>query len=106
MKTLGFGLAFLATTSAGAQSRLDAVFEPDVLGADRAYLEKFTGVARNTDTYDNSKIYKVDGCEVTAYFDTKNDTVKALRIELSQKCTFNLNAYSAKFRGRLGKEQS
>jgi hypothetical protein len=70
-------------------SKLDQVFDGEMLGVDVPYFEQLTGLAKHT--YANSKIYKVDGCEVTA--NTDANTIRSLRIDLSAKCTFDLNKF-------------
>jgi hypothetical protein len=79
-----------AETSPDAQtSKMAQIFKRDMLGADLAYLQQFTGVARNTEG--NRKIYKVEGCEVTAT--VQDGKVVALRTNVSSSCTFNLNEF-------------
>jgi hypothetical protein len=70
-------------------SKLTQVFDPEMINADIAYFEHITGPARNT--YDNKKIYKVDGCEVTAHI--LKGTIRSLRMEVSPQCTFDLNNF-------------
>jgi hypothetical protein len=71
--------------------RLARVFVPDMLSADLPYLEHIIGPAWRT--AGNTKVYKVDGCEVTATVD--NGRVHALGLELSPKCTFDLSKFIA-----------
>lgn len=70
-------------------SKLDQVFDGEMLGVDVPYFEQVTGLAKHT--YANSKVYKVEGCEVTA--NTDANTIRSLRIDLSAKCTFDLNKF-------------
>lgn len=79
------------------ESKLSRVFNPEMISADLAYLEQVTGPARNS--YGKTKIYKVDGCEITTT--VADGSVRSLRIELSHSCTFNLNNYIPNFHGRL-----
>ncbi len=83
----------LAAGPAMAKSnKLDRIFVPDMLSADRAYLEQVTGLAWKS--YKDTKTYKVDGCLVTATYD--EGSVRSLRLELSPKCTFDLNKFLKK----------
>lgn len=83
--TLGLLLSFDA--HAQKASKLQKLFRIDMIGADVAYFEQFSGLARNT--YDDTKIYVVSGCEVTA--NISNGTVRNLHISVSPTCTFDLN---------------
>jgi hypothetical protein len=71
--------------------RLARVFVPDMLTADLPYLEHITGPAWRTSG--NSKVYKVDGCEVSATVD--NGSVHTLGLVLGPKCTFDLSKFIA-----------
>lgn len=86
-------VSILATSSnifASEPSKLRQVFDPEILFSDVAYLEHIIGSpAKNT--YDNYRIYKVDGCEVEATI--SEGTVRSLHIDLSPNCTFDLNAF-------------
>ena len=94
-------IVILVTTQGVAaqrnKSKLARIFEPEMISADLAYFEQLTGPARNT--YANTKTYKVEGCEVTATI--TDGSVRALRLNLSQKCTFNFNAFLPNFHGKL-----
>ena len=84
VSTIDSGLAVTANPS-----KLDQVFDGEMLGVDVPYFEQLTGLAKHT--YANRKIYKVDGCEVTA--NTDANIIQSLRIDLSAKCTFDLNKF-------------
>lgn len=95
------GIIFAALTSsiseAGKREHLARVFSPDMLSADLPYFEQVTGPARNT--RGNTKIYLLDGCEVAAT--VINGSVHTLRVELSSKCTFDLNKFLQASLGRF-----
>jgi hypothetical protein len=82
-------MALLTGPAMAAPSKLKQVFDPEMLSADLPYFELVTGPARNT--HRNTKIYKVDGCEVTATLD--GGAIQSLRLELSPSCTFDLNKF-------------
>ena len=90
-------LAASDTASAAKPAKLAHVFDPEMIGADVAYFERITGPARNTD--ENTKIYKMDGCEVTSTI--ADGAVRSLRVDLSPKCTFNLNMFLPNFSGKF-----
>lgn len=77
--------------------KLAKIFDQETIGADVAWLENITGPARNT--YGKTKIYKVDGCEITAT--TVKGTIDALRMEITPTCTFDLAAVLPRFEGKL-----
>ncbi len=72
-------MALLTGPAMAAPSKLEQVFDPEMLSVDLSYFELVTGPARNT--HGGTKIYKVDGCEVTATLD--GSTIQSLRLELS-----------------------
>lgn len=95
-------VALIGNSAIGApSSRIQKIFDPEMIGADVAYLEKITGPAKNTydgaEKGDKSKIYKVDGCEVEVMI-SKN-SINNIGINLNQKCTFDLK----KFLPNIGK---
>lgn len=69
----------------------------EMIGADLPYFENLTGPARNT--IDNKKIYKVNNCIVEATI-VKN-TIQSLKLNLSNRCTFDLNKFIYGNRGKL-----
>lgn len=81
--------AILAGPAMAAPSKLEQVFYPEMLSVDLPYFELVTGPARNT--RGGTKIYKFDGCEVTATLD--GAAIQSLRLELSPSCTFDLNKF-------------
>ena len=85
------------TASAAKPVKLAQVFDPEMINADVAYFERVTGPARNT--YGDTKIYKVGGCEVTAT--VAAGSVRSVRIDLSPKCTFNINKFLPNFSGKF-----
>ena len=93
-------LVLLATSSAALAekpTKLAQIFQPEMIGADAAYFERVSGPAKNT--YDNTKIYEVGGCEVTAT--VVEGSVRSLRLVLSPQCTFNLNTLLPNFTSRF-----
>lgn len=72
--------------TASASTLLKQILLPRMIGADRAYLEQFTGVARNT--YGNRKIYQVQSCELEVTY--AGSTVSAMGMDVSEQCTFDL----------------
>lgn len=84
-------LVLSAVLSVGAAQaayagKLDEIFTRDMIGADIAYLQQFTGVPRTT--LDGLfREYKVGQCTVTVYGEK---TVTSLELEVSPKCTFDL----------------
>lgn len=88
-------LYMLLSSSAFSSENLNKIFDPEMIGANLAYLEKITGPARNTYNHREkvkTNIYKIDDCEVTA--DISDEKIDALGIEkLSSKCTFNLKSF-------------
>ncbi len=72
-------------------SKLSQIFTPTMLGSTVQYLEQVTGVAKNSSK--GSKTYLVQGCEVTA--GTSAGSVKSLSLKVSDKCSFDLNAFLA-----------
>lgn len=86
----------LANTIPGRQtpqtvSRIQQIFTLQMLGADRAYLEQFTGVARNTDTYLNQRTYHVSDCDIEVSF--AGERITALGMRVNEQCTFELAAF-------------
>jgi hypothetical protein len=71
-------------------TKLERVFDPEMLGADVAYFEQVTGPARNT-YRDGTKIYKIGDCEVTAAI--TGGSITSLGMGLSPQCTFDLNKF-------------
>lgn len=72
-------------------SKLSQIFTPTMLGSTVQYLEQVTGVAKNSSK--GSKTYLVQGCEVTAGISA--GAVKSLSLKVSDKCSFDLNAFLA-----------
>jgi hypothetical protein len=70
-------------------SKLSQIFTPTMLGSTVQYLEQVTGVAKNSSK--GSKTYLVEGCEVTAGIAA--GAVKSLSLKVSDKCSFDLNAF-------------
>jgi hypothetical protein len=98
MKEVFKSLAIIALTfvvlspsisEAAKREKLAKVLSPKMLSVDLAYFEKIAGVAKNT--YENIKVYDIDDCEVTATIE--NGSVAALRVDLTPKCTFDLNKF-------------
>jgi hypothetical protein len=90
-------LAVCSTASDAKPAKLAQVFDPEMIDADIPYFERVTGPARNT--YGDTKIYKVDGCEITAI--VAGGSIRSLRIDLSPQCTFSLNKFLPNFAGKF-----
>ena len=95
--TSSFLIAVTSSATYGAGSnKVAKVVTPDMIGADLAYLEKFTGPAKNT--YDGGKKgeifknYVVDGCNINV--NITNNKINNIGIGgLSKKCSFDLNKF-------------
>lgn len=76
----------VGVAQAAYAGKLDEIFTRDMIGADIAYLQQFTGVPRTT--LDGLfREYKVGQCTVTVYGEK---IVTSLELEVSPKCTFDL----------------
>ncbi len=87
-------VATLAATLPGmsahaADNRVARIFDPEMIGANLAYFEQVAGPARNS--YSDTNIYKVDGCEITAR--VSKGTIAWLRMDVSPSCSFNLTPF-------------
>lgn len=82
-------LTIMSVDVALAEDKLSKIFVPDMLGADLAYLEQLTSVAKSTDSYSYTKEYKVEGCSVEIGYGPDN-TITSLGLTVSANCTFNL----------------
>ena len=79
----------LVASSVNAQTKLQAVFDRDMLDAQVAYLEGIVGPAWRV--YPGTRAYKVDGCVVT--IGVSGSKIRNLHMDISPKCTFDLNAF-------------
>lgn len=86
-----------SAASAAKPAELAQVFDPEMIDADIAYFERVTGPARNT--YGNTKVYKVGDCDVTAT--VAGGSVRSLRVDISPRCTFDLNRLLSNFPGKF-----
>lgn len=77
--------------------KLAKIFDPEMLGIDLAYFERLTGPAKKT--IGNTKLYRIDNCNVTA--NVVNGSIKSLRLDLSEDCTFDLNKFLYHYSGRF-----
>ena len=75
--------------SAAESSVLPQIFDPEMIGADIAYLERLTGPARNT--YGQTKVYKISGCEVSVAM--IRGTVGSVGMAVSPQCDFDLSTF-------------
>ena len=82
--------AGLPSETNAQSAKLGAVFDPDMLGVQVAYLEHIVGPAWKV--VQGTRIYKVDGCVV--YVGVNAGEVRNLRMEISQQCQFDLNAFA------------
>ena len=81
--------------------KLSQIFQYEMLNAQIAYLESITGPAKHVYSDDDgvqSRDYRVDGCQVTAY--AKGGEVMGYSLNLNSNCNFNLgdilgNGYSS-----------
>ncbi len=92
---IGLLIVFFATVANAAPSKLEQIFTADMIDADVSYLEQFSGPARNSNEFMKTKTYKVNGCIVTAHLDSNEKTVQALTLNVSDKCTFDVNSFVA-----------
>lgn len=90
-------IADVAVAADTEPTRLSRVFDPEMIGADIAYFEQVSGIARNT--YTKAKIYKVDDCELTVAIAA--GVVRSIRMRLDSHCTFDLNRYFPNQSGRF-----
>lgn len=85
----------ILSTNVFAGDKLEKIFNSEMIGANLPYLEKITGPAKNTFSYEKNQktnTYKVESCEVTVR--VSNGTVQSLGLKnLSKKCTFDLNNF-------------
>lgn len=97
LKVVAVSLVLLIVNSAALAAKptkLAQIFNADTIDADLSYLEYMTGPARNTHDAGNGfkeKVYRVDGCEVTA--NIERGVVRSLGLTLSPSCSFKLNAF-------------
>ena len=69
---------------------LEKLFTWGIVGADLAYVEKYTGVPRRTIEKFGVREYEIDGCVVNVYTDGK--TVKSIALDtINSYCTFTLS---------------
>lgn len=94
---LASAIVLTTTQCTPEEDRLRRVFDPEMLSVDLAYFEQTTGIARNT--YVNKKLYKMGDCMVTAYI--SDGSVRALRLDMSKKCTFDLNEFLHNYKGNF-----
>jgi hypothetical protein len=66
---------------------ITALFKPDMLGANRAFVDRKTGPAKYVEA--NVRTYVIDGCKVSIRY--AKDSVRNLTLDgLSDRCTFDL----------------
>lgn len=78
-------------------TKLSQIFNPEMIGANIAYFERATGPAKNT--YSDINTYKIGGCNVDATI--YNGTIQSLRLEVSSKCTVDLNQFFSHSYGKF-----
>ena len=84
----------------GHRSKLDAIFQHDMLGAQVPYLERITGPAWRV--IGNDRFYKVAGCTVTVA--TADHSIRSWALDLNDRCTFDPNpffVFDSRISGRL-----
>ncbi len=90
-------IVITCAASAGPPAKLARMFDPEMIDADVAYFEQVAGLPRRT--FENTKSYKVDGCEVVATI--ARGAVRSLQLELGQDCTFDLNKFLPNYSGKF-----
>jgi hypothetical protein len=90
----GLLAAGLPSESNAQSAKLRAVFDPDMLGAQVAYLEYIVGPAWKVSQ--GTRSYKVDGCVV--YVGVHAGEIRNLSMEISQQCQFDLSAFSNNYK--------
>jgi hypothetical protein len=86
--------AFSLPDSASAADKLSSIFNFDMLNVQPAFLENITGPARSMDTDATGvevRDYRVDGCQVQAFFE--KNLARRYALVLTPKCNFNLGAF-------------
>lgn len=78
-------------------SVLGMVISPEVIGSTLEYFEKNTGPAK--ERFGDERTYLVEGCEVLTVI--KEGEIRAVGINLNQKCSLNLNAFLPNFDGKF-----
>jgi hypothetical protein len=94
-------MIFASLLAAGLPSETDAqganlraVFDPDMLGAQVAYLEHIIGPAWKV--VRGTRIYKVDGCVVDV--GVNSGEVRNLHMQISEQCQFDLSVFSGNYK--------
>jgi len=72
-----------------AVSKLDRVFDYDMIQAQVPYFEHIFGPAWKVD--EAVRTYKIDGCQVT--LNTAGNDIQSIGLKLSDTCTFDLNKF-------------
>lgn len=87
------GVLALLGTAQATTSKLQRVFQSEILNARLSYFESVTGPAIYANTYNGTEIrdYRVDGCRVSAGI--KGGNVRWLRLDLSPRCNFNIATF-------------
>ncbi|MHC5224961.1 hypothetical protein [Ignatzschineria sp. LJL83] len=71
-----------------ANSKIEEVFSYDMIGTDLAYLESIIGIARKTNTYNDTKEYVVNGCHLEVGYN--GQSIETLSVDLTDRCQFPL----------------
>jgi hypothetical protein len=89
-----------SVSAAGGPAKLSQIFVPGMMEAKVASFEAVAGKAAKILRGPNlteRRIYKIEGCEVEAAFG--QDTLRSMRMRLSDRCSFELAAFYATARG-------
>jgi|HubBroStandDraft_6_1064221.scaffolds.fasta_scaffold105959_1 hypothetical protein len=101
-KTFGACLVLLlmcmSVHQAAAQSKLDRIFQSNMINAQVPYLESIAGPAMHVNpgpSGGQTREYLVNGCDVLADVSNKSGTaaVQSYALTLSSKCNFNLKNF-------------
>jgi hypothetical protein len=76
----------LGSIPLAGSATLQRIFDPEMLNAQIAYLESFTGPAMYIEG--STRIYKIDECRVS--IGVEHEKITSLGIATSSKCTFDL----------------
>lgn len=95
--TLSPSLATTVAEKSKHASALSSIASPDVIGTTVEYFEKVAGLAR--EQFGDERTYLVEGCEVLTI--VKRGEVRAVGMNLSKKCSLDLNAFLPNFHGKF-----
>lgn len=82
-------LASSMSLAFGQGKKIEQVFSYDMIGADIPYLESFIGIAKSTNTYSQTKIYIVDGCELEVGYE--GNSITTMAVSTGGRCNFTID---------------